>query len=114
MKGFFSARGQGIRSNNGQFEKGSQPQGHATTSHELGGKGSSLHPSRGNQLVNSQNAQIQGMFSPRRNIMSGTNSNAASFVGMRQPQQSSQQRQGSSKIKNQQVQSLSINTNLNN
>ena len=67
MKGFFSARGQGIRTTNpGQFEK--SPTTQTAASQDLGSK----HPTRGNQLVNSQqNGQIQGMFSPRRNIMSG-------------------------------------------
>jgi len=51
MKGFFSARGQGIRSGGG-----SGPQTTAA-SHDLGGKGSSggLQAARGNQLVSSQN-----------------------------------------------------------
>ena len=115
MKGFFSARGQGIRSGgaNEQYDKSAAQQ--TSASHDLTGKGAATvhHPHRGNQMVNSQNGQIQGMFSPRRNIMSGSNNNGPSFVGMR-PQQHGHQRQGSSKIKkNQQVQSLNINTNLN-
>ena len=78
MKGFFSARGQGIRSGGG-----GGPQSN-NASHEITGKGTSqMQGSRGNQLVNSQNGQIQGMFSPRRNIMSGSNNNGQSFIGMR-------------------------------
>ena len=58
MKGFFSARGQGMRSNgavNAQFgdKPGANAQ-QATASHDLTGKGSSaMHSQRGNQLANS-------------------------------------------------------------
>ena len=78
MKGFFSARGQGIRSggtNNDQFDKNGTVQ-QTSASHDLSGKGgggaaSMHHPQRSGQMVTSSNGEIQGMFSPRRNIMSG-------------------------------------------
>jgi hypothetical protein len=65
MKGFFSARGQGIRN---QYDKNTT--GHSQNEIQKNNN-SQNHTNRSMGGHVGQGAQMQGVFSPRRNIMSG-------------------------------------------
>ena len=89
MKGFFSARGQGMRSGEKSQQNG-----------EIQKPGNQMHSNRSaSGQMNMNNPGQGGMFSPRRQIMSGTQ-NGAQFVSVNQPASKNKQHSHSMSVNN--------------